>query len=108
MAYVLGEYGGRWTGQTHLDLSTDDSAPENATLVGSLPIRTDTCTTQMSALCLASPTVANYVVLGTNMGIVYVRTGCLTNDETRALAGPTATARGTPCGGRRCGRGHEF
>ena len=38
MAYVLGEYGGRWTGQTHLDLSTDYSAPENATLVGSASI----------------------------------------------------------------------
>lgn len=77
MAYVLGEYGGRWMGQTHLDLSTDFTSPENATLVAEIPIHADL--TQMSAMCLGSPTVADIdgdgvpeVLLGTNMGIVYV------------------------------------
>jgi hypothetical protein len=77
MMYIMGEYGGRWSSQMHLDLSTDHTAPENVTIVGNLPMRSDT--TQMSAMCLASPTVADLdasgdfeVLLGTSMGLVYL------------------------------------
>jgi hypothetical protein len=77
MGYLFSDSGFRWTGQTHLDLSTDYTAPENVTLVGALPVRADR--TQMSALILSSPTVADFdgngspeVVLGTNLGLVYV------------------------------------
>jgi hypothetical protein len=77
MGYLCSDSGFRWTGQTHLDLSTDYTAPENVTLVGTLPVRADR--TQMSALTLSSPTVADFdgngspeVVLGTNLGLVYV------------------------------------
>lgn len=75
MAYILGD-SPRWTGQTHLDLSTDYTAPENLTVVGALPIRADA--TRMGAFALGSPTVADVdgdgnmeVLLGTSMGIVY-------------------------------------
>lgn len=75
MAYILGE-SGRWSGQTHLDLSTDFSAPENVTVVGALPIRSDS--TKMGAFALSSPTVADLdgdgsyeVIVGTSMGMVY-------------------------------------
>jgi hypothetical protein len=75
MAYILGE-SARWMGQTHLDLSTDYSAPENVTVVGTLPIQADV--SKMGAFALASPTVADIdgdgnmeVLLGTSMGIVY-------------------------------------
>lgn len=77
MVYILGDYGGRWSSQTHLDLSTDHTAPENATIVGEIPIQSDI--SQMSAMCLASPTVADLdgngdleVLLGTSMGLVYL------------------------------------
>lgn len=77
MVYILGEFGGRWSSQTHLDLSTDHTAPENVTIVGEIPIRSDT--SQMSAMCLSSPTVADLdgngeleVMLGTSMGFVYL------------------------------------
>jgi hypothetical protein len=75
MAYTLGD-SSRWSGQTHLDLSTDFSSPENVTIVGSLPIHADV--SKMGAFALGSPTVADLdgdgsleVLLGTSMGIVY-------------------------------------
>lgn len=75
MAYILAE-SARWMGQTHLDLSTDYSAPENLTVVGALPIEADA--SKMGAFALGSPTVADIdgdgnmeVLLGTSMGIVY-------------------------------------
>jgi hypothetical protein len=75
MAYVLGE-SPRWTGQTHLDLSTDYTAPENLTVVGTVPIRADR--SGMGAFALGSPTVADIdgdgnmeVLIGTSMGFVY-------------------------------------
>lgn len=75
MGYILGE-SGRWTGQTHLDLSTDFSAPENATIVGGLPVRSDT--SRMGAFALSTPAVADLdadgspeVIVGTSMGMVY-------------------------------------
>eukprot|EP00523_Entomoneis_sp_CCMP467_P013838 CAMPEP_0168789190 /NCGR_PEP_ID=MMETSP0725-20121227/12723_1 /TAXON_ID=265536 /ORGANISM="Amphiprora sp., Strain CCMP467" /LENGTH=1231 /DNA_ID=CAMNT_0008839489 /DNA_START=20 /DNA_END=3715 /DNA_ORIENTATION=+ len=68
---------GRWSSQTHLDLTTDFTAPENATLVGMVPIRTDT--SQMGAFALCSPTVADIdgdgtmdVLIGTSMGLLYL------------------------------------
>lgn len=79
MGYMYSETGGygRWTGQTHLDLSTDFTAPENATVVGAvLPERSDA--THMGAFALSSPTVADLdgdgspeVVIGTSMGLLY-------------------------------------
>jgi hypothetical protein len=75
MAYILGD-AGRWSGQNHLDLSTDFTAPENATLVAALPIHEDV--TSMGAFALASPTVADLngdgtfeVLVGTSMGMLY-------------------------------------
>lgn len=75
VSYVLGS-SPRWSGQTNLDLSTDFTAPENATLVDAIPIHSDV--TQMGAFALGSPTVADIdgdgnmdVLLGTSMGIVY-------------------------------------
>ena len=75
LGYNLGDFG-RWGSQTHLDLSTDFSAPENATMVGEIPIQEDV--THMGAFALSSPTVAdidgdgNYeVLLGTSMGYIY-------------------------------------
>ena len=75
MSYSLGEYG-RWGAQTHLDLSTDFSAPENATMVGDLEIQEDH--THMGAFALTTPTVADIdgdgtyeVLLGTSMGFIY-------------------------------------
>jgi len=75
MIYILGD-SPRWSGQVHLDLSTDYSAPENATLVGALPIRKDV--SKMGAFSLGSPTVADIdgdgnfeVLVGTSMGIIY-------------------------------------
>lgn len=75
MAYILGD-SSRWTGQTHLDLSTDFTAPENATLVGVMPMRADL--TRMAAFALSSPTVADLngndspdVIVGTSMGMIY-------------------------------------
>ena len=75
MAYNLGEFG-RWGSQTHLDLSTDFSAPENATMVGALSIQEDV--THMGAFALSTPTVADIdgdgvyeVLLGTSMGFIY-------------------------------------
>ena len=80
MVYVIGSDGGtsqRWTGQTHLDLSSDYTAPENITVVGNIPIHSDV--TQMSALALSSPTIVDLdgdgkleAIIGTNMGILYV------------------------------------
>ena len=68
---------GRWSAQTHLDLSTDFSAPENVTMVGEAPVQADT--SKMGAFALASPTVADIdgdstfeVVVGTSMGLLYV------------------------------------
>lgn len=76
LAYSF-EYNGRWAAQTHLDLSTDFSAPENVTIVGSVPILSDV--TQMGAFALGSPTVADIdgdgtpdVLVGTSMGFLYV------------------------------------
>jgi hypothetical protein len=75
MSYLIGETP-RWTGQTHLDLSTDFTAPENVTIVGAVPIHADV--SRMGAFALASPTVADIdgdgsheVIIGTSMGIVY-------------------------------------
>lgn len=75
MAYILGD-SPRWSGQTHLDLSTDYSSPENATLLGVLPVQSDV--TRMGAFALSSPTVADIdgdgqleLLVGTSMGIVY-------------------------------------
>jgi hypothetical protein len=75
MGYNLGDFG-RWGSQSHLDLSTDFSAPENATMVEVLPILEDA--THMGAFALSSPTVADIdgdgvyeVLLGTSMGFVY-------------------------------------
>ena len=71
---------GRWSAQTHLDLSTDFSSPENATLVKAIPIKADT--TEMGAFALASPTVADIdgdgtldVLVGTSLGFLYVIDG---------------------------------
>uniref|UniRef100_A0A7S2Y4Q3 DEX1 C-terminal domain-containing protein n=1 Tax=Entomoneis paludosa TaxID=265537 RepID=A0A7S2Y4Q3_9STRA len=68
---------GRWSAQTHLDLSTDFTAPENATLVGAIPIRSDV--SEMGAFALSSPTVADVdgdgsldVLVGTSMGFLYM------------------------------------
>ncbi|KAL7557243.1 hypothetical protein ACA910_001908 [Epithemia clementina (nom. ined.)] len=70
------DHSGRWSSQTHLDLSTDFSSPENVTLVGAVPIRADV--TEMGAFALASPTVADIdgdgtleVLVGTSMGMLY-------------------------------------
>lgn len=75
LAYVMGD-NPHWSGQEHLDLSTDYTAPENATLVGTLPVLEDR--TRMGAFALGSPTVADIdgdgkleILLGTSMGIVY-------------------------------------
>jgi hypothetical protein len=75
MAYTFGD-SARWSGQTHLDLSTDFSAPENVTVVGALPIHADV--SNMGAFALGSPTIADLdgdgsfeVLMGTSMGIVY-------------------------------------
>lgn len=75
MAYTLGT-SSRWSGQTHLDLSTDYTSPENATVVGAIPIGPDV--SMMGAFALSSPAVADIdgdgnleVIVGTSMGIVY-------------------------------------
>jgi hypothetical protein len=75
MAYVLGD-SARWSGQNHLDLSTDWSAPENVTFFETLPV--DPSIDHVGAFALSSPTVAdldgdgNYeVLIGTSMGIIY-------------------------------------
>lgn len=75
MAFVLGD-STRWSGQTHLDLSTDFTAPENATLVGEIPVMGDN--SRMGAFALGTPTVADLngdnameVLIGTSMGMVY-------------------------------------
>ncbi|CAJ1936648.1 unnamed protein product [Cylindrotheca closterium] len=76
MVYQFTEYSNRWGRQEHLDLSGDHSAPVNATLVGSIPLRQEN--TKMGAFALSSPTVADIdgdgtleVLMGTSMGIVY-------------------------------------
>lgn len=76
MGYILNGQYGRWTGQTHLDLSTDFTAPENATLLTNTPERADP--TQMGAFALSTPTVADLdadgspeVLMGTSMGLLY-------------------------------------
>jgi hypothetical protein len=75
MAFVLGD-STRWTGQTHLDLSTDFTAPENATLVDEIQVMSDH--SKMGAFALGTPTVADLngdnsmeVLIGTSMGMVY-------------------------------------
>ncbi len=75
MAFVLGD-STRWTGQTHLDLSTDFTAPENATLVDEIPVMADH--SKMGAFALGTPTVADLngdnameVLIGTSLGMVY-------------------------------------
>jgi len=76
MVYLLGT-SNRWSGQEHLDLSTDYSAPENATIVDVVPVRVDRTT--MGAFALSTPTVADLdgdgtreVLIGTSMGLLYV------------------------------------
>jgi hypothetical protein len=75
MVYSLGE-SPRWGRQEHLDLSTDYTAPENATLMQDFPLLDDK--TRMGAFALSSPTVADIdgdgtleVLIGTSMGLVY-------------------------------------
>ena len=75
MAYLLSD-SYRWSAQHHLDLSTDFTAPENATLLAALPVRPDN--TKMGAFALGTPTVADLdgdgkaeVLIGTSMGMVY-------------------------------------
>lgn len=75
LAFVLGD-STRWSGQTHLDLSTDFTAPENATLVGEIQVMADN--SKMGAFALGTPTVADLngdnsmeVLIGTSMGMVY-------------------------------------
>ena len=75
MIYQLGP-DPRWGRQEHLDLSTDHSAPQNATLLGKIPVMQDT--TKMGAFALSRPAVADIdgdgkleVLIGTSMGIVY-------------------------------------
>ena len=72
----------QWSTQTHLDLSTDWTAPVNTT-VGNAPIHDDTYN-GYGAFALSSPTVAvlgqdsydsspkYHVVMGTSMGFLYV------------------------------------
>lgn len=76
MVYQFSGSNPRWGRQEHLDLSGDHSAPVNATLVGSIPLRQEN--TKMGAFALSSPTVADIdgdgnmeVLMGTSMGIVY-------------------------------------
>ncbi|KAL3938023.1 MAG: hypothetical protein SGBAC_006980 [Bacillariaceae sp.] len=76
VVYQFTEYSNRWGRQEHLDLSGDHSAPVNATLVGSIPLRQEN--TKMGAFALSSPTVADIdgddtleVLMGTSMGIIY-------------------------------------
>lgn len=76
MVYQFSGSTHRWGRQEHLDLSADHSAPVNATLVGSIPLRQEN--TKMGAFALSSPTVADIdgdgnleVLMGTSMGIVY-------------------------------------
>ena len=76
MAYMVGE-APRWGSQNHLDLSSDFSAPENVTIVGTMPMHADT--TRMGAFALATPTVADLdgdgsqeVLIGTSLGMVYL------------------------------------
>ena len=72
---------GRFVRQQHLDLSTDFSSPANFS-VGTAPIGMDPFN-GVTALALASPTVANLegnasdderykIVMGTSMGLLYV------------------------------------
>jgi hypothetical protein len=75
LTYILGD-NPRWSSEQHLDLSSDYSAPENATVVGGLSEREDI--TRMGAFALASPTVADIdgdgkleVLIGTSLGMVY-------------------------------------
>ena len=75
MSYILGD-SARWSGQTHLDLSTDWSSPSNATLLGSLQIHPDAY--NHGAFAMSSPTIADLdgdgsveVLLGTSMGMIY-------------------------------------
>ena len=75
MIYQLGA-DPRWGRQEHLDLSTDHSAPQNATLLGKIPVTQDV--TKMGAFALSRPAVVDIdgdgkldVLIGTSMGIVY-------------------------------------
>lgn len=76
MSYILGD-ASRWSSQVHLDLSTDWSAPENATIVGALEVHPDMY--ESGAFALSSPTIADIdgdgnpeAILGTSMGMIYV------------------------------------
>lgn len=68
---------GRWSAQAHLDLSTDYTAPENATIVRDVPVKADM--SEMGAFALSSPTIADVdgdgnleVLVGTSMGLLYL------------------------------------
>lgn len=75
LTYILGD-SPRWSGEQHLDLSSDYSAPMNVSVVLGIEEREDR--THMGAFALASPTVVDIdgdgkmeVIMGTSMGMVY-------------------------------------